>query len=112
MPTLAESERPDVDAREEVDVAVTELVAAGIEPRDASAIDAELEMGADDSSVEPDDVDAEDLDVTIETCPSVKRFEDSLQQLSPLSFAQHQIPRDSGGHAIILAPSLGFSLIA
>ncbi|MCJ1422168.1 hypothetical protein MMC29_000047 [Sticta canariensis] len=101
MPTLAESERPDDDAEDEVGVAVPELVAVCLEPGDASAVDAELEMGADDSSVvldlwEPDVVDAKGLDVTIETCPSVKRFEDSSQHLSPISLAQHQIPRDSG----------------
>lgn len=114
MPTLAESERPDDDAGEEVGVAAPELVGVLVESRDASAVDAELEMGKGDATIvlEPDAVDVEGWDVTIEACPSVKRSEDSLQQLSPPSFSQHQVPEDSGGHAIIRAPPLEWPMFA
>lgn len=62
MPTFADSERPDDDAEEVVGVAVPELVVVCVELCDARAVDAELEMGVDDSSVvldlwEPDAVD-------------------------------------------------------
>ena len=117
IPTLAESERPDNDAGEEVGVAGPELVEVCEELCDASAVVAELEMGADDSSVvldpwELDAVDVDGLDVTIETSPSVKRLEDSLQQLSPVCLVQHQVPEDRDGHAIIPPPPLRLSMIA
>ena len=98
MPTLAESERPDDDAGEEVGVVAPELVGVLVESRDATVV------------LKPDAVDVEGLD-TIEACPSVKRLEVSLQQ-SPALFLQHQIPEDSGGHATIRAPLVGTSIFA
>lgn len=105
MPTLAESERPDDDA---VGVVAPELVGALVESRDASAVDAELATVV----LKPDAVDAEVLDVTIEACPSVKRLEGSLQQLSLPPFSQHQVPEDSGGHATMRAPPVEGSIFA
>ena len=109
MPILAELERLGNDAE---GVAVPEFVAVSVE---ASAVDAELVVDADDSSIVLElwesDVDVEALDVAIETCPSVKRWKESPQQSSPLNLVQHQDPEDSGGHAIIPAPPCGFPMI-
>ena len=94
MPTLAVLKRPNDDAGDEAGVAVPELVAVSVELSDASAVDAELVVDADDSSIvldlwESDAVDVEALDVTNEASPSFKsRLADSSQQLSPLSFVQ------------------------
>ena len=132
MPILAELERPnDDDAEEkasvavpelvavpvELSVAVPELVAVSVELSDASEVGADLVVDADDSSVVLDlwkcnAVDVDTLEYTIDTCPSVKRLEDSPQQFCAPSLVQQKVPEDSGGQAIILTPPCGFSRIA
>lgn len=104
MPTLAESERPDDDAGIEVDVDVAELAAVL-----ANAADEGLEMDAAEpvavlEPTDPDVVDVEGWEDTIVSCPSVRRLLALLQQLSAVP--QHQIPEESGGHAISRAPLL------
>ena len=117
MPTLADLERPKDDAEKETGADVPGLVAVAVALFDASAVDAELVVDADDLSTvfdlwESDAVDVEALNVPIEIVPSFKRLEDSPQQPSPLSFAQHQLSEDNNGHAMMLVPPCGFSMIA
>ena len=51
-----------------------------------------------------DAIDVEGLESTIDVCPRVRSLLGSLQQLSPSSNGQHQIPEEIGGHVMMLAP--------
>ena len=115
-PTLAESERPKDDTGTDVNVVVPELMTVFLELRamlveldDTNAVDVELRMDGLESPVvvelsEPDAVDFKSLEISIETCPSVRSSSGRLQQVSWPSFSQHQVPEDSGEHATIWPP--------
>lgn len=111
MPTLAESGGPEDEAGIEVGAVVAEIIPVLLEPRDANALDAGLEVDAFGSTVvlalrNADAVDAEDGEERIVACPKVRWLAASLQQELP---PQHQVPEESGGHAIIRESRFAYS---
>ncbi|MCJ1271472.1 hypothetical protein MMC22_011373 [Lobaria immixta] len=77
--------------------------------RDENVVDVRLEMDTEESTVilelrDSDAIGVEGLESTIDVCPRVRSLLGSLQQLSPSSNGQHQIPKEIGGHVMIAAP--------